>query len=287
MPDNSFETFDVNGLTVTFSYDVYPQNPRDDSTNYSTIATWQSNYASPDKLENLPYVLNEAVARWLPDSRSHFTGVEAAKVLRYARAFHSASVLAIVALQVNRQDGSLKIIEHPNAVSRNGAYAYYDGIAMISRSQWVSAMGDDYDGDMTPLTIIEQEVAAYNAYCQGDVYAFTIQDEDGGLVEGVGGYYSIDEMRRDAASIALARNPERTKVVTVETVCTATVKETWTYRVPESWTPDDADDRPEVIDELDSYGALTGVTNEVSDERDREIISINIAGTTIQGELKS
>ena len=67
-------------------------------------------------------------------------------------------------------------------------------------------------------------------------------------------------------------------LVEVEAVCTATVVETWTLRVPEAMAARlaaDPDQAIDVLDRLDEYGVeFLGCANDVSDERDRSITGL-------------
>ena len=68
------------------------------------------------------------------------------------------------------------------------------------------------------------------------------------------------------------------RLIDVKAVCTATVVETWTLRVPEAMAARlaaDPDQAIDVLDRLGEYGVeFLGCEDEVSDERERSIIEL-------------
>lgn len=171
-------------------------NPRKDYDHFADLLTYDRRYESPDSMLSTD-VLNGALERW-----AHHESVEVARVARYAAMFHPGEVLFVGGLGRNGYDGQLWLISDPAWRSS------YDGIILVTRENWVKAMGEGYTGSVTPQQLARDELAEYNAWASGEIYGYRVVKasddsddiEDGtetdacwGMIDGRGDDYVMAE----------------------------------------------------------------------------------------------
>lgn len=76
-----------------------------------------------------------------------------------------------------------------------------DGYVYVSRKEW-----PDEDGARKAAESLVEE---WNTYLSGDVYGYTVEDEDGEQVESCWGFYGIDAVREEARAAANSHADKR------------------------------------------------------------------------------
>lgn len=66
------------------------------------------------------------------------------------------------------------------------------------------------------------------------------------------------------------------KIVTVKTTCTGTIRETWRFRVSDDWQADPDEDENALEALLRNEAERLDVTDETTDEHDREVTSVTV-----------
>lgn len=86
--------------------------------------------------------------------------------------------------------------EHSGVKYSVGAKTGWDysmcGFYIITQEQWEDAGQPDDD---TMLEIVKTEIDLYNQWANGEVYRFTLQDENGEFQDSCGGFYDIEDIR--------------------------------------------------------------------------------------------
>lgn len=173
----------VGSVRIEVDDDQAGANPRDSDINPSMIFTWGTAYLSPDNVDTLPDALRSAVSEWT-DSRS----ADAWRIVRYARMFHTDSILYIGAVSRNAYDGSLSFDGAPE----NGAH--YDGIVVITREQYSKVYGPDTRAeDIDWSKVARREVEFYSDWATGEVFGW-VAEIDGVDADSTWAYVGTDQL---------------------------------------------------------------------------------------------
>jgi hypothetical protein len=73
------------------------------------------------------------------------------------------------------------------------------GWGYVTRESWVAAMGEDYDGDITPEKAFDQEVKVYDLWARGEIYGSAHVAKRGEEPDFVYGHLGYDDHRDIAA----------------------------------------------------------------------------------------
>lgn len=86
--------------------------------------------------------------------------------------------------------------EHSGVKYSLGARQGWDystcGFYIITQKQWEEAGQPDTD---TMVEVVKTEIDLYNRWANGEVYRFTLQDENGDFQDSCGGFYDIEDIR--------------------------------------------------------------------------------------------
>lgn len=188
----TIETIEHHGLTIKVHPDEDPQDPREWS-NLGVMSAFHPRYELGDKVTS-PHP-------------SDYPGEE--EFLAAIREEHDATV--ILPLYLLDHSGLTMSAGPPVEVAqvdRNGAFvADPDGwdtshVGFIFDSHEThEAWGFTNDTEQI-REILESEVATYATYLEGGVVGYTIEDENGDLLDSCWGYYSIEEALADARTSA-------------------------------------------------------------------------------------
>jgi hypothetical protein len=174
-------------------------NPRADETSGAVIVTWDRDYRSPNHHASVPAEIEPATHEW--KTGSHRGGIDAHKVVRYARIFRNDDVLYIGAISRNSYDGTLSIDDNPSKGAR------YDGVAIVTRRTLYVTHGeylpDDADARRIAHDLTQEEVNRYNSWVVGDCYGYIVEvpafpgaevDHDPEVITSCWGYIGDDEI---------------------------------------------------------------------------------------------
>jgi hypothetical protein len=160
-------------------YDCDPESPREWS-NLGYFITKDRDYHSPDKDETLERIIAE-------------TGDEAESLEKHMELITNAiknqmddEVLAIYPV-VKYEHGGIAYslgAKHGFDYSNNGFYI------VTKKSQKETGSAKRFF-----RKIIEEEIAEYNKYANGEVYYFNYLDREGTVIDSVGGIYDIDDIK--------------------------------------------------------------------------------------------
>ena len=167
--ENEIERHNVNGCVVAIMVDSDPQNPRTEWDNVSTMVCWHRRYDLGDKHDFA--TPQDFMAWWLdgPDD-----GGTIKPLYLY-------------------DHGSVAISTTPFSCPWDSGQV---GWAYITKEQAES------QGLPDPAKIIEDEVETYGQYLNGEVYGFSVDDEEGHFIDSSWGYFGLDCVKEEAFAVA-------------------------------------------------------------------------------------
>jgi hypothetical protein len=77
----------------------------------------------------------------------------------------------------------------------------HKGYVYVSRAEWA----DEDAARKAALSLVEE----WNTYLSGDVYGYTLEDEDGNYLDGCWGFYGMDAVKDEACSAAASHADKR------------------------------------------------------------------------------
>ncbi len=165
---------------LVIEYDSCPESPRHDS-NVGYFLTKQGKYKSPDGNDcDLYHTMLE-------------TGDVATSTTHHMEMIQKEHEDIVYITPVYRY-------EHGNIVYRRGTAHGFDvsncGFYIVTTDSLKETHGTD-----TPTTeqieqLIDQELDTYTCYVNGDVYRFTLYDEQGEITDSCGGFYCMDDIKQ-------------------------------------------------------------------------------------------
>jgi hypothetical protein len=166
---NEIERHNVNGCVVAIMADTDPQNPRTEWDNACTMVCWHNRHALGDKHD-------------FPSPQDFMEWWDA----------------------IHKDTGTLKplyLYDHSSLrISTTPFSCPWDsgpvGWAYITKEQAERERLPD------PAKTIEGEVETYSQYLDGEVYGFSVDDEEGNFIDGSWGYYGIECVREEAFAVA-------------------------------------------------------------------------------------
>jgi hypothetical protein len=69
-----------------------------------------------------------------------------------------------------------------------------NGFYIVTKESANEILGDDYNEEEI-VKIIESEIETYNQWVNGEVYEYTLYDEDGNFEDSCSGFYTLDEIK--------------------------------------------------------------------------------------------
>ena len=164
---------------LVISYYENTESPREWS-NLGYFITKDSNYNSPDKNEVLKRIVANTgdIAK---DQEEHIKLIK--KEVEEQTDEKVIAIYPVVKYEHSGVSYSLGT-NHGFDCSNNGFYIVTDKTA-----KEVGTAKKDFK------RIIEGEIETYNQYANGNVYCFTLYDEDGELEDSCSGFYSIEAIR--------------------------------------------------------------------------------------------
>lgn len=148
--------------TLTIEQEEYPENPRAEWDHVGTMACWHSRY---DLGDEQPDEGPEEYLENLPDN---------AVVLPLYLYDHSGVTMSTSSFSCQWDSGQVGYI-------------------------W--AVPDDNYSEQDLTQILQQEVVEYDQYLTGDVYGYTIEDEDGKVVDSCYGFYGREYCEEEARAM--------------------------------------------------------------------------------------
>lgn len=179
---------------LIISYDEYSESPRTLCDNIGYFFTNQRNYKSPDGNIHALYNVMIKTADEAENTADHikFMKQEAQKLFKESAPKNG-----------NSHDESLHVIDiypiycydHNGRVYRRGTASGFDysncGFYFVTAE---GLAGGIYDTEKIEK-IIDQELLTYSQWVNGEVYQFTLYNNQGEQIEAIGGFYSIDDIR--------------------------------------------------------------------------------------------
>jgi len=163
-------------------FDQYAESPRKHNDNLGYFITCERNYNSPDDNRELESLIKNTGDEG-ENAEEH---IEKIKTEMEANGY--GKVLAIYPVYK---------YEHGGVVYRRGTAHGFDysncGFYIVT-DKTAEVLG------ITPKDfekVIDAELETYNKWANGEVYAWTLYDENGEIVDGGGDYYSLEEIRAE------------------------------------------------------------------------------------------
>ncbi|NCC41706.1 MAG: hypothetical protein EOM21_20280 [Gammaproteobacteria bacterium] len=220
------ETFEVGPLTVEIHYDSDPMNPREEFDNLGVMACWHHRYrlgdeqptCDPDeylmsllseeaqnRIERCDRLIEEVPCSFGEDYRWHPAPQYAQ---RYARLLSIRSATIENDLEKNLVMHDLWLYDHSGiAMSAAPFSCGWDsgrvGIIYMTmeqaRKEW---SGTDEEIRERAENYLKGEVETYSMFLEGQVYGFTIEDEDDEVLESVWGFFGLEYAMEEARHMA-------------------------------------------------------------------------------------
>lgn len=173
-------TKQVEESRLVIQYDDWAENPRREMDTLGYFITYESKRVSPDTNEVLENIigLSGDIAK---DLNEHISLIK-----RDIKRSMSEEVIAIFPVYRYEHSGLSFHLGTSSGwdISNCGFYIVTDKTAQDYEPEI-----DDYE------PIIKKEIDMYNKYVNGEVYRFTLYDEDGNEEDSCGGFYDIDDIQ--------------------------------------------------------------------------------------------
>lgn len=172
----------INAPRLVIKYDQDAENPRKWDGNLGYFITCFG--YSPDKNDYMERIVKQTGYK----SESQEQHIKEIKIA-FEDELSKGKVLAIYPV-VKYEHGGVSYslgTKHGFDYSNNGFY-------IITEHSFKNS-GYNKKGDDVFKEGIESELRSYNDWVNGNIYCFTLYDENGELLESVGGFYDIEEIR--------------------------------------------------------------------------------------------
>lgn len=162
---------------LVIQLDSSPSSPREDS-NIGYFIIQSNKYNSPDTHNELQQVIRDT-AQYATSSEDHMK--------RIVEDF-SEKILFIDAVAIYEHSGLSYSLGYKSGWdwSNNGFY--------IVTEKSIQEIGIEYDVDKVKQ-IIEGELETYTKYANGEIYGYTLYDEDGEEIDSCWGFYDVEHIR--------------------------------------------------------------------------------------------
>jgi len=179
---------------LVIKYDEYAESPRKDDGKIGHFFTKESRHKSPD---GNAHALYQIMAETADDARNQVHHIELMKARAVADFKESAPKNG------NNHDEELHIIEiypvyrieHGSAVYKRGTAGGFDysncGFYIVT-AESISGRTETTE---SIAKAIDAELAEYTQWVNGEVYRFTLYDENGEEEEAVSGFYELEDIR--------------------------------------------------------------------------------------------
>lgn len=177
------KTIEVTKPRLTIQYDKYHSSPRKWS-NLGYFITCDRNDYSPDKHPEYEEIIKETGQK----ARSQ---EEHIKMIKKAIQATGEKVLAIYPISKYEHSGVAYSLgtKHGFDYSNNGFY-----IVTETSQKEIGTPKKSFE------KVIKEELDIYNAYANGEVYGYTLYDEQGNDIDSCWEFYSIDEIKEHLPS---------------------------------------------------------------------------------------
>ena len=169
----------VTSPQLVIEHDDSPESPREwDNVGY--FITAERNHGCPDNNQELEEIVRE--------TQHSATNTESHMALVKSEVETELKEKVLYIAPVYRH-------EHGNVIYRRGTAEGFDvsncGFYIVTDKTY-----KDFPADIKHVEHnIDAELAMYTNWCNGEVYRFTLLDEDGEYVDGCGGFYDIEDIR--------------------------------------------------------------------------------------------
>lgn len=173
----------VNGYTVEVTYDMDPESPRE-WDNACRLVMSHNRYRFPNEAD----VDFDAYDGWDEVEKALRSKHRAHLIVPVYMYDHSG-----LAFRAGRGFGDVD----------SGRWDWGQvGFAYLTKSDLRREWGKDQEREQKALASIEAELDAYESFVNGNVYCFSVEDEDGNLIESCAGFYDMDDALKEGKSIA-------------------------------------------------------------------------------------
>lgn len=174
------EQFQCGNKTVKIEYETEPSNPRE-WDNLGTMAAFHNRYTLGDKDHG---IRTEDFGGWAEMEKYIEKELDAPVILPLYLYDHSGITMATKPFGDPWDSGQVGFI----FVTREKLKKEYGSVTKKTLAQAAKAL--------------EQEVATYDDYLTGQVYAYVIEDADGNVVDSLSDIYGLEYAREEARAAA-------------------------------------------------------------------------------------
>ena len=169
-------------------------SPRESDSNIGYLFTHEAQRRSPDGESHDLYKIMVDTSHEATGTDNHIELIKAQALAEFKESAPKDG---------NSHDEDLHIIEihpvyrmeHGNVIYKRGTAGGFDysncGFYIVTAQ---SISGETHTAESIAKNI-DSELDTYTRWCNGEVYRFTLLDDEGEQIEGCGGYYDIEDMR--------------------------------------------------------------------------------------------
>lgn len=223
------DTIKIGNLTACLIQDIHPENPREDYDHLGRMACWHRRYnlGDPHRFEYqadfLAYLVHEALTPDERDRRDRIQDLldripgnyvnhtwEPKVIYRVRHAWLTSQLDALKEQALTKYVIlPLYLMDHSGlAISTKPFSCPWDSGQVGWIYMTLDEARENWPDDPDPIESAERrlraEVEEYNAYLSGDVWGYTITDEDGNEIDSCWGFYGLEYAQESAESAARA-----------------------------------------------------------------------------------
>jgi hypothetical protein len=184
------ETKTYNGYEIEIIHSDTDVSPRE-WCNIGYALTAERRYYSPDKNDVLMQIMKDT-GDYANTAQEHIKGMT--KRIKKEKEV-SEKVLFIFPITKYEHSGvSYSVGDNRSCPFDSGIAGFY----FVTQEKWTECMGKTRATYAKAKKIAQDEMRIYTQFCNGDLYGYSIEDENGDFVDSCGGFYETEQAIEEA-----------------------------------------------------------------------------------------
>lgn len=172
---------------LVISHDDWSPSPRKMSDGIGVFVTQNGKYESPDGTDNMLYqIMMETEVD--ANNTEHHIELMKEKIEQAYQEDKKDELCVTDIYPITRY-------EHSGIAYKRGVYHGFDYTPCGFYFVTVAGLNGEKHTQQEIEEIIDSELSQYTSWCNGEIYEYTLYDENGEEIENCGGFYSIDEIK--------------------------------------------------------------------------------------------